>query len=78
MIYVVFKLFVRLHAVASRPEAGGHPTAVARRSHDLLHYSIEGYEHSRLADAYVASQYAVAFLGGEANGGVICGVSDMH
>jgi aryl-alcohol dehydrogenase-like predicted oxidoreductase len=72
------KIFVRLHAVDPRPEAGGHPTLVAAGSHGLLHYSFEGYEHSRYTDGFVRSEYTVAFLGGPRGSGFVFDTNTLH
>ena len=72
------KLFVRLHDVDPRPEAGGHPTLVARGSHELLQWSVEGYEHSRYYDATVRSEFTVAAIGGGAGGGFIFDTNTIH
>jgi len=72
------KLFVRLHDVDPRPEAGGHPTLVARGSHGLLQWSVEGYEHSRYHDAMVRSEFTVAAIGGGAGSGFIFDTNTIH
>ena len=72
------KIFVRLHAVDPRPEAGGHPTLVAAGSQGLLHYSFEGYEHSRYTDGFVRSEYTVAFLGGPRGSGFVFDTNTLH
>jgi len=72
------KLFVRLHDVSADPAAGGHPTLVARGSHDLLHYSIEDFTHSRYTDQFVRSAYPVVSLAGKMGGGFIFDTNAIH
>lgn len=72
------KLFVRLHDVSPDPDAGGHPTLVARGSHDLLHYSIEDFKHSRYTDKFVRSAYPIVSLAGKMGGGFIFDTNAIH
>eukprot|EP00930_Biecheleria_cincta_P034866 TRINITY_DN24031_c0_g1_i1.p1 TRINITY_DN24031_c0_g1~~TRINITY_DN24031_c0_g1_i1.p1 ORF type:complete len:1050 (+),score=168.40 TRINITY_DN24031_c0_g1_i1:358-3150(+) len=72
------KLFVRLHDVSPDPKDGGHPTLVARGSHDLMPFSIEEYTHSRLTDEFVRSEYPVAYLGGKMGGGFLFDTNALH
>ena len=72
------KLFIRLHDVDPRPEAGWHPTLVAAGSHEVLHYSFESYEHSRMLDEFVRSEYTVASLGGPRGSGFVFDTNSLH
>merc|ERR1712232_292969 len=57
---------------------GGHPTQVAKGSHQNVFYWHEDFEQSRYPDAYVDKEYATVRLAGRAGSGYIFDTNALH
>jgi len=69
------KLFILLHDVDAKE---GHPTQVAKGSHDLLYYWHEEFAHSRYTNEYVQSNFDVELLAGQAGNAYVFDTNTVH
>merc|ERR1712178_554828 len=69
------KLFILLHDVDAKE---GHPTQVAKGSHDLLYYWHEEFAHSRYTNDYIQSSFDIELLSGEAGSAYVFDTNAVH
>jgi hypothetical protein len=69
------KMFILLHDVDSEE---GHPTQVAKGSHDIVYYWHEEFAHSRYTDAYIQSAFEIERLAGRAGEVYIFDTNSVH